>query len=78
MDFEWDETKHRENLRKHGVGFAEASTVFGDALEVTISDPEHSITEQRFLSMGLSATGRLLVVSYVERTGDRIRIISAT
>ena len=77
MEFEWDEIKHRENLRKHGVGFAEAATVFGDPLEVTISDPEHSVSEQRFLSMGLSATGRLLVVSYVERIGDNIRIISA-
>lgn len=77
MEFEWDETKHRENLRKHGVGFAEASSVFGDPFEVTIRDPDHSVTEQRFLSMGLSATGRLLVVSYVERTGGRIRIISA-
>lgn len=63
MEFEWDETKQRYNLWKHGVGFAEASTVFGDWLEVTIPDPDHSIAEQRFLSMGLSTTGRLLVVS---------------
>lgn len=77
MEFEWNETKHRENFQKHGVGFSEASTVFGDPLEVTISDLDHSVEEQRFLSMGLSATGRLLVVSYVERAGDRIRIISA-
>ena len=77
MDFEWDETKHSENVEKHGVGFAEASTVFGDPLEVTIFEPEHSAAETRFLSMGVSATGRLLVVSYVERTGGRIRVISA-
>ena len=77
MEFEWDETKGRENLRKHGVDFAEAMTVFGDPLEITISGPEHSVSEQRFLSMGLSARRRLLVVSYVERTGDSIRIISA-
>ena len=46
MDFEWDETKHSENVEKHGVGFAEASTVFGDPLEVTIFDPEHSAAEK--------------------------------
>ena len=57
--------------------FAEALTVFGDPLEVTISDPEHSVSEYRFLSMGNSARGRLLVVSYVERSGGSIRIISA-
>lgn len=77
MEFEWDESKRRENARKHGVGFAEALTVFGDPLEVTISGPEHSISEHRFLSMGISARGRLLVVSYVERSGGNIRIISA-
>lgn len=65
MEFAWDETKLRANLRKHGVAFAEASTVFGDPLEVTISDPDHSVAERRFLSMELSATGRLLVISYV-------------
>ena len=77
VEFEWDEEKQRENVRKHGVGFAEASTVFGDPLEVTISDPDHSIAEHRFLSVGLSAGRRVLVVSYVERANDRIRIISA-
>ena len=77
MDFEWDEAKHWTNFNKHGVGFAEASTVFGDPFEVTIPDPFHSIAEQRFLSVGLSARGRVLVVSYVERVGDTIRIISA-
>lgn len=77
MDFEWDEEKNRQNASKHGVGFAEASTVFGDPLEVTITDPDHSIAEQRFLSVGLSEGGRVLVVSYVERGGGTIRIISA-
>lgn len=51
-------------------------TVFGDPLEVTIPDPEHSVEERRFLSMGESSAGRLLVVAYTEREG-RIRIISA-
>ena len=76
MEFEWDPEKERSNLDKHGVGFTEAATVFGDPLEITISDPDHSIGEARFLSMGYSSLNRLLVVSYTERE-DRIRIISA-
>ena len=77
MEFEWDEKKHRANIGKHGVDFAEASTVFGDPLELSILDPDHSTGEHRFLSVGLSARGRVLVVSYVERTTNRSRIISA-
>jgi uncharacterized DUF497 family protein len=76
VEFEWDPEKERSNLDKHGVGFTEAATVFGDPLEITISDPDHSIGEARFLSMGYSSLNRLLVVSYTERE-DRIRIISA-
>ena len=59
------------------MGFGEAATVFGDPLEVTVPDPDHSVTEQRFLSIGLSEAGRVLVVSYAERVSNRIRIISA-
>lgn len=76
MDFEWDELKAAANLRKHGVSFAEAATLFGDPLEMTISDPDHSQGEFRFLSIGRSGTGRMLVVAYTERL-LRIRIISA-
>ena len=76
MQFEWDPTKATENTAKHGVEFVEALTVFGDPLEVVINDPDHSVNEQRFLSMGHSASGRLLVVAYTERDG-RIRLISA-
>ena len=76
MEFEWDGDKRRANIDKHGVDFAEAVTVFGDPFEVTISDPDHSIGEHRFLSMGISSTARVLVVSYAERSDDRIRIIS--
>jgi uncharacterized DUF497 family protein len=65
-----------ENLKKHGVDFVDASTIFGDPLEVTIPDPAHSEGEARFLSLGLSATARVLVVAYTEREG-RIRIIHA-
>ena len=76
MEFEWDADKAASNLDKHGVSFAEAMTVFGDPLEITIADPDHSESEFRFLSIGLSALGRLLVVAYTEREG-RTRIISA-
>ena len=76
MELEWDPVKARKNLRKHGVGFGEAATVFADPLEVTIPDPEHSEGEARFLSVGLSANARLLVVAYTERDGT-IRIIHA-
>lgn len=76
MEFEWDPDKAAENVKKHGVEFSEAMTVFGDPLEVTISDPDHSGSELRFLSLGLSASGHLLVVAYTEREG-RTRIINA-
>jgi uncharacterized DUF497 family protein len=74
--FEWDEEKSRSNLRKHGVSFEEASTVFGDLLSVTIDDPQHSTREQRWVTLGHSAKHRLLTVVHTDR-GGRIRIISA-
>ncbi len=64
------------NEKKHGVGFSEATTVFGDPLELTIEDAQHSAGEYRFLSIGKSSAGNLLVVSYTERKQDFIRIIS--
>ena len=76
MEFEWDPEKAAANVKKHGVEFAEAMTIFGDPLELTIPDPDHSTDERRFLSIGLSAGGRLLVVAYTERAG-RTRIINA-
>jgi uncharacterized protein len=76
VKFEWDAKKAAANLEKHGVGFEEATTIFGDPFEVTISDPDHSEGEARFVSMGLSAGNRILVVAYTER-GDNIRIIHA-
>jgi uncharacterized DUF497 family protein len=76
VEFEWDPEKEQANIQKHGVDFTEAATVFGDPLELTISDPDHSIGEYRFLSMGHSVRNRILVVSYTERE-NRIRIISA-
>ena len=74
--FEWDSRKAAANLRKHHVSLQEAATMFGDPLSITVSDPAHSKSEARFLDLGLSERGRLLVVSYIERAG-KIRIISA-
>jgi len=74
--FEWDLAKASENERKHGVSFAEASTCFADPESLTIYDPEHSEKEDRYVLLGMSAHGRLLVVVHSER-GDNIRIISA-
>ena len=76
MDFEWDPHKAEINLRKHGVSFPEAGTVFGDDLAVTVPDPDHSDDEERFITIGWSNLRRLLMVSHTDR-GDRIRIISA-
>ena len=76
MEFEWNPDKERSNVEKHGVDFAEASTAFGDPFEYTIADPDHSLGEHRYLSMGNSSHNRLLVVCYAERA-DQIRIISA-
>ena len=77
MEFEWDIAKAETNQSKHGVSFEEATTVFGDPLELTIHDPDHSAHEERFVSVGRAATARLLVVAYTERQPNRIRIISA-
>jgi uncharacterized DUF497 family protein len=76
LNFEWDENKARTNLAKHGVGFEEASTVFGDPMSITIPDPAHSQGEARWIILGHSQRGRLLVVAHTER-GDNLRIISA-
>ena len=76
LAFEWDPEKARSNARKHGVTFDEAATAFGDPLSVTIPDPDHSDDEGRFILMGSTYRGRLLVVVHTER-GDNIRIISA-
>ena len=76
MEFEWDPTKAASNLRKHSVSFAEATSIFHDALALTGADPDHSDDEERFITFGMSSNAKLLVVSYTER-GDRIRIISA-
>ena len=76
MEFEWDRKKAANNFRKHKVSFDEAVTVFYDPMSATFNDPEHSIGEERYITVGYSSTRRLLVVSYTARD-DRIRIISA-
>jgi hypothetical protein len=76
MNFEWDPQKAERNLSKHRVSFAEASTVFGDDLTITIPDPDHSIDEERYITIGWSNRHRLLMVAHADR-GNRIRIISA-
>jgi uncharacterized DUF497 family protein len=73
VTFEWDERKSTRNRRKHGVGFREAATVFNDTLSTTFPDEEHSIAERRFITIGLSALGRILVVAHTE-SGGTIRI----
>jgi uncharacterized DUF497 family protein len=74
--FEWSASKAASNHAKHAVTFEEAAEAFRDPISRTIPDPDHSQGEQRFLLLGTSVRGRLLVVAHVE-SGDRIRIISA-
>ena len=75
LSFEWDEEKAKANLKKHRVGFDEAATVFTDSYSMTIHDPDHSADEQRYIDIGASDKGRVLVVVYTER-GSHIRIVS--
>ena len=76
MRFEWDAAKAYRNLLKHGVSFEEAATVFGDPLSDTFDDPDHSADERRFLIIGSSQQGRMLVVSHTD-DGEVVRIVSA-
>ena len=72
---EWDEEKAEINLKKHKLSFEEARSVLGDPFSITVDDPDHSMEEQRFIDIGKSANGKLLVVIYTERR-NKIRIIS--
>jgi uncharacterized DUF497 family protein len=76
VNFEWDPAKARRNRRKHRVSFEEAATVFGDPLALTHPDPDHSASEQRFITVGTSTAKRVLIVAHTDRD-DSIRIISA-
>jgi hypothetical protein len=73
--YEWDDDKARINLQKHQVGFQEGATVFNDPLVATQPDPDHSSDEQRYIAIGRSVRGRILVVVFTER-GDKLRLIS--
>jgi uncharacterized protein len=76
MRIEWDPRKARSNLRKHKVSFEEASTALSDPMAATGADPDHSVTENRFVTFGVSERGRLLVVAHTDEE-ETIRIISA-
>lgn len=76
LTFEWDLRKARSNLAKHRVRFEEASTIFGDPRSLTLPDPEHSLAEERYITMGRAFTDKLLIVVHTDR-GNNIRIISA-
>jgi uncharacterized DUF497 family protein len=78
MRFEWHESKNRANVRKHGVSFEEAQTVFYDPLTKVAADPDHSDEEDRFIAVGYSSQGRqLLIVHLYRERAHTIRIISA-
>jgi len=76
VEFEWDDNKAVGNLKKHGVSFPEAASVFGDPLAITFDDPDHSVSEQRLLTFGVARTGKMIIVSHTYRQGF-MRIISA-
>lgn len=76
MRFEWDPAKAASNLRKHGVSFEEASTVFADPLATTVPDPDHSVEEQRWLTTGASWRHRVVIVWHADH-GHTVRIIGA-
>jgi hypothetical protein len=76
LSFEWDPDKAERNEQKHGISFSEAGSVFGDPLSISVYDPDHSNDEDRYIIVGTSNYGQLLMVAYTER-GTSIRIISA-
>jgi len=76
LTYEWDKRKEASNIKRHGISFHEASTVFLDARSMTFYDPDHSDDEDRFITIGISSTGNILFVSHTDR-GMITRIISA-
>lgn len=77
LTFEWDPKKNASNIKKHGVSFEEARSVFTDQFARLIADPDHSDEEDRFILLGTSIHSQLLVVCHCSRINDTIRIISA-
>ncbi len=77
MLYEWDPAEAAANLRKHGIAFTEAASVFLDPLALTFADPDHSVGEERFVTIGHSTAGRLLFVAHLDHDEESIRILSA-
>ena len=78
IQFEWDAEKNRINIKKHGISFEEAKTVFFDEYAILFDDPEHSLEEERFLILGITTQEKLCIVSHCYRGADDvIRLISA-
>jgi uncharacterized DUF497 family protein len=75
--YEWDPEKAAANLKKHKVSFREATTVFTDLFALTFDDPDHSLNERRFITIGTSSKDRVVFLAHADRGEDRIRIISA-
>jgi uncharacterized protein len=76
VTFEWDPAKARRNYEKHRVSFHEACTIFGDPFSLTYADPDHSATERRFITIGMSRDKKILIVAHTDRN-EKVRIISA-
>lgn len=76
LQFEWDSNKAIKNVERHRISFEEAATVFDDPMFITLIDEEHSVDEDRYITIGLSCHGRLLMLAHTDREG-RMRIISA-
>ena len=77
MIYEWDPKKADENLKRHKISFDEATSVFTDPFALTFDDPEHSVDEQRYITIGTSSAQRILFLSHADRGEDHVRIISA-
>jgi uncharacterized DUF497 family protein len=75
--YEWDPKKAAENLKKHGISFGEAVSVFTDPFALTFDDPDHSTEEKRFVTIGMSNNDRILFLSHADQDDDRVRVISA-
>jgi uncharacterized DUF497 family protein len=75
--YEWDPAKAAASRRKHRVTFDEASSVFRDPFAITFDDPDHSLDERRFITIGVSSRQRILFVAHIDRRADRVRLISA-
>ena len=77
MIYEWNPKKADENLKRHRISFDEATSVFTDPFALTFDDPEHSVDEQRYITIGTSSTQRIVFLSHADRGEDHVRIISA-